>query len=297
MNPIVVIPTYWSSESSCHDDVSACYDHTTALDDPKPELEDCLASLEQVHGLGRVCLLLVAQPDDEAIAKERVNGIADAHPSIDTVVVTPSSARPIMKAFADSAEATVQGEPVSLRGYGAIRNMGLAVACILGHDVVVFLDDDEVVIDADFLLQAVYGLGLKTRSGLPVLVKSGYFLDRNEKPYAPLKPVPWYDRLWNKRAEFNKWMRQALDTSRISRSNILTGGCAAIHAEAFTRVAFDPWITRGEDLDYLINLRLYGIDTWFDNQWKVKHLPPGNPMSASRFRQNLYRWIYEYKKA
>ena len=33
------------------------------------------------------------------------------------------------------------------------------------------------------------------------------------------------------------------------------------------RVAFDPWITRGEDTDYLLNLRMYGADVWFDNKW------------------------------
>lgn len=74
---------------------------------------------------------------------------------------------------------------MSLRGYGAIRNMGLACAAVLGHDAVVFLDDDETVIDADFMKRATYALGQQTRQGLPILVKSGYFYDRDGSPLAP----------------------------------------------------------------------------------------------------------------
>ena len=31
---------------------------------------------------------------------------------------------------------------------------------------------------------------------------------------------------------------------------------------------------QGEDLDFLFNMRLAGMDVWFDNAWVVKHLPP-----------------------
>ena len=33
----------------------------------------------------------------------------------------------------------------------------------------------------------------------------------------------------------------------------------ALHARAFTR-GLDPFITRGEDLDYLLNMRMFGYD-------------------------------------
>ena len=64
----------------------------------------------------------------------------------------------------------------SLSGYGAIRNLGLLVADTLGFDAVVFLDDDEVVDDPDFLQRAVYGLGKLTKKGIPILAKTGYYL-------------------------------------------------------------------------------------------------------------------------
>lgn len=63
--------------------------------------------------------------------------------------------------------------------------------------------------------------------------------------------------------------------ARACRARIhVCGGCLAVHKEAFRRLAFDPWITRGEDLDYMLDLRMYGSDIWFDNQWVLRHLPP-----------------------
>ena len=190
----------------------------------------------------------------------------------------------------------VIGEPISLRGYGAIRNMGLAVAAIFGHDTVVFLDDDEMVLGPDFMDKALYALGQQNRQGVPILAKSGYFYDRAGSPMADATQAGPTTRWWTKRLEFNSWMKRALAGTRISRSNYVCGGCLSLHARAYMHVAFDPWITRGEDLDYLFNMRLWGFEMWFDNQWVVRHLPPVVTQRAPRFMQDVYRWYYERAK-
>ena len=69
-------------------------------------------------------------------------------------------------------------------------------------------------------------------------------------------------------------MTKAMRGPRLSRSNHVCGGCLALHKEAFKRLSFDPWIARGEDLDYMLDLRMYGSDIWLDNQWSLRHLPP-----------------------
>lgn len=76
----------------------------------------------------------------------------------------------------------------------------------------------------------------------------------------------------------------------------MCGGCLALHREAFRRVSFDPWIARGEDLDYMLDLRMYGSDIWFDNTWYMHHLPPETKREGLRFRQDIFRWLYEYRK-
>ena len=290
MNPVIVIPSYWTTS----EEVVGTYDHATPVDAPEPELARCLESLEQVRGVMRTVVLLVAPPEAAEAARARVDDICAEHPNLTPLVVGAPEARTVQNAVVAAAP-RLSGETVSLRGYGAIRNLGLMVASILAHDVVVFLDDDEVALGPDFLVEAVYGLGQLTRQNLPVAAKSGFFIDADDS-FLANEELPWYDRDWDKNLGFNRWMRAARSGTRISRSNFACGGCMAIHAEAFSQVAFDPYITRGEDMDYLFSLRLYGMDMWFDNQWCVRHLPPSTPRPANRFKQNVYRWLYERAK-
>ena len=291
MNPAIVIPTYWAQDPV----QPGAYDHATAIDEPLPELARCLDSLDDVRGVIRTIILLVAPPAAEASARARVNAILRDHEALKPLVIGAAEAR-VISGRVERLCPGMNGETVSLRGYGAIRNMGLVVAAMLGHDVVVFMDDDEVALTPDFLVDAVYGLGQVTRQDLPILAKTGHFLDANDSHLADeSSPQPW-ERWWTKRAEFNEWMRGALEGTRICRSNYACGGCMALHARAYSRVPFDPWITRGEDLDYLFNLRLLGLEMWFDGGWYVKHLPPATPDEPNRFLQDVYRWLYERAK-
>lgn len=295
MNPTIVIPSYWAQDDASLNAPGA-YDHASAPTADRAELDRCLSSLEQVRGLPRVIMLLVCPLGAEPAIEARVRAILAAHPAIRSTLVCEREAAAIVERVSELAP-KIRGEAVSLRGYGAIRNMGLAAAAVLGHDAVVFLDDDEVVLAPDFMEKALYGLGQQTRQGLPILAKSGYFYNREGSPLAStVKKTGFTSRWWTKRIEFNRWMEQALRATRISRSNYVCGGCFALHARAFSRVAFDPYITRGEDLDYLFNMRLLGMDVWFDNAWVVKHLPPVQLEESPRFMQNVYRWYYERAK-
>ena len=256
MNPVIVIPTYWSGDTASLNSPGA-YDHTTAPDTSAPELDRCLASLEEVRRLPRVVVLLVCPQGASSSVEKRVRAVLDRHPSIDTLLICDRHASAIMDRVSQLAP-KAEGETISLRGYGAIRNMGLAVAAILGHDAVVFLDDDEVVLAPDFMDKALYALGAETRQGLPILAKSGYFYNAQGSPLADTtKKMGLGSRWWTKRIEFNRWMSRALKATRI---------------------------------------RLMGMDVWFDNTWVVKHLPPRQVEESSRFMQNVYRWYYERTK-
>lgn len=297
MNPAIVIPSYWAEGAQPGVlGERGVYDYTTPIDKPLPELELCLSSLDQVRGVIRVIVLVVAPVTCEDSARARVESICRAHPALNPLVIGAREAAHVERAVARMAH-HVTGETVALRGYGAIKNMGLAVAAVFGHDVAVFLDDDEVVLDPDFLINAVHGLGSLTRQNLKVLVKSGFFIDANNSPYA--NPTDeWTEKYWSKATEFNRVMeRMQTSSSRFSRSNHLCGGCCALHAEAYSKVPFDPYITRGEDLDYVLNLRANGMDAWFDNAWFVRSQPPEEMAGVpSMFMQDVHRWLYEYRK-
>ena len=294
MNPLVVIPTYVSgrpSNSAKKDGV--VYDHATPLAF-EGELPRCLKSLNRVRGIGAVAVLVASEPGVEEHAAEKVRGIAAQFPLLSIMVVTSNELDTIRRRFEQLRLGRLEFE-VGLSGYSAIRNLGLVLANILSFDSVVFIDDDEIVEDVDFLEKGMYGLGKLTRRGIPILAKTGYYVNE-EGTYHSMSQDKWYNRSWNQGRAFNQWIDQAVRGPRLSRSNHVCGGCLALHKEAFRRLSFDPWIPRGEDLDYLLNLRMYGSDIWFDNKWTLRHLPPKGISEGRRFRQDIFRWLYEFRK-
>ena len=294
MNPVVIIPTFiYPRRHRGGSDVVTAYDHPTAPNQPG-ELGRCLESLAKVEGLGLVVILVSADMSIEAQAAEKVQAVANVHPEITTLVIGAPELALIEQRMAQLNIERLNKE-IGLAGYGAIRNLGLVIANVLGFDAAVFLDDDEVVDDPQFLQKAMYGLGKLTRQGVPIVAKTGYYLN-DEGSYLSKWEDKWYNRFWQQGRAFNEWISKAMRGPRLSRSNHVCGGCLAIHKEAFRRLAFDPWIARGEDLDYMLNLRMYGSDIWFDNQWVLRHLPPASPSEGLRFRQDIFRWLYEYRK-
>jgi GT2 family glycosyltransferase len=242
-----------------------------------------------------IYILIVSEPGIEQQAAVAVRDIASSF-------VEELNIRVIDKAILDLVYARMDllglggiKEGVSLDGYGSVRNLGLLVAAAHGASVCIFIDDDEVVSKPDFLERALYGMGKITRSGIPILIKTGYHTDRHGSWMSKQKNA-WYNHFWPQGELFNKWIKKAMSAPRLSRATSLYGGLCVIHREAYRRLCFDPWIPRGEDLDYLLNARMYGGGVWFDNQLSIVHMPPKASDESLRFRQDIYRWIYEHNK-
>ena len=294
MNPVVVVPVFISARRRKEGGTMlTTYDHATPISAPG-ELPRLLASLQKVRGLGQVLVLVVSEPSIENQASEKVQAAVSRFPSLNTLVIGSSELALVQQRMEQLGLGKLQKE-IGLAGYGAVRNLGLVMANVLGYDSVVFLDDDEVVDDADFLQKAMYGLGKLTKKGIPILAKTGLYFN-SEGSYLSKSQDKWYNHFWQQGRAFNKWISKAVRGPRLSRSNHVCGGCLALHREAFRRLSFDPWIARGEDLDYMLNLRMYGSDIWFDNQWSLRHLPPETASEGTRFRQDIFRWLYEYRK-
>lgn len=293
MNPVILIPVFISARRHAEvGQVTSTYDHTTSLSS-QGELPRCLDSLRKVRGLGHIVILVASEPSIENQAASKARSIAEYFSDLSiTVVGAPELA--LIRQRMEQLGVPVRNE-IGLSGYGAVRNLGLLVANMLDFDAAVFLDDDSVVEDEAFLEKAMYGLGKLTRRGVPILAKTGYYLNE-EGSFLSNKPTKWYDHFWQQGKAFNAWITKAMAGPRLSRSNHVCGGCLALHKEAFRRVSFDPWVARGEDLDYMLDLRMYGSDIWFDNQWVMRHLPPATPREGLRFRQDIFRWLYEYRK-
>ncbi|MGV8084538.1 MAG: hypothetical protein AB2L09_13050 [Coriobacteriia bacterium] len=300
MEPVIIIPTFWTRPTSKRarnrvrfGDLAATYDHPTPIDE-EGTLADCLRSLEQVEGLGKVVVIAAATDGSiEHQAEDRVREIVDDFPDIDAFVFGPAGLGSLHRRleqlqFADM----IPG--VNLRGYGAVRNAGLIAAAVLGYDAVVFVDDDEIV-SPDFLDKAMFGLGARFEDGTMLLAKTGFYTDLRGG-WQQRDPGHWSDSFWRRSDAFNQTLSSLVRPPRIQRSPLAFGGCLALHRDMYMGVSFDPWVWRGEDVDYVINARMHGGGVYFDNEWSVVHLPP-EPVSPSvRFGQDVVRFVYEQRK-
>ncbi len=292
--PCVIIPTFWTRRRArASNDLLTAYNHPTFIDG-ESTLPECLASLEKVRGLDSVIVLCAAtDPSIEHEAEDRVRDILSEFPGVEAMVFGPAELGSLHRRleqleFADM----IQG--VSLTGYGAVRNVGLIVAGVLGKQSVLFVDDDQVVVDVDFLDCAREGLGERIGDKV-VYAKTGYYVD-GEGHYQRHSEPHWTDMFWRQADAYNQALAIVDAPPRLRPTPIAFGGCLVLHRNLYCNVSFDPWIVRGEDTDYVINVRMHGGDVFLDGEWKVIHQPPSVRSQAFSFRQDVYRFIYEHRK-
>jgi hypothetical protein len=294
--PCLVIPTFWTGRRGrIPDELFGVYDHPTPIDQDGT-LAECLHSLENVRGLCRVVLVVATtEPGIEHEAEDKVREILDDFPGIDSLVIGSTELGSLHRRL-EQIEFADMIHGVTLSGYGAVRNVGLIAAAVLGCDEVLFVDDDQVVTSEDFIETAMLGLGQKFEgSNTPVLAKTGYYTDE-EGRYQRHDRAHWSDMFWRQSDAINEALAVVAKPPRIQRTAIAFGGCLALHRHMFANVSFDPWVLRGEDMDYVINARMHGADVFLDDALSVIHKPPEPLSEALRFRQDVYRFVYEHRK-
>jgi hypothetical protein len=293
--PCVVIPTFWTRRRlRVRDGLLNIFDHPTPIDADGP-LPRCLRSLEQVEGLEKVIIVVAAtDPAIEYQAEERVREILTDFPDIDALVFGPAELGSLHRRL-EQLEFADLIPGIGLTGYGAVRNVGLIAAAVLGCENVVFVDDDQIVKDPQFLHCAEEGLGHEIGDGTRVLAKSGFYTDEAGTYQHHAKPH-WADMFWRQDDAFNDALSIVAAPPRIQKSPLAFGGCFALHRDMFCNVSFDPWVVRGEDIDYVINARMHGGDVFLDGEWSLQHAPPRVQSEALQFRQDVYRFVYEHRK-
>ncbi len=295
VRPTVIIPTFWTRRRSRGIDRKAAhFDHPTLVGQPGP-LSECVRSLEKLSGLGKVVVLVAAADETTAnAAEDGVRELLDELPGIDSFVVGPAEMGSLHRRLEQLEFADVMGA-VDLSSYGGVRNAGLAVAAALGSESVVFIDDDEVVADPEFLTRAMEGLGQVDEKGRPVLAKTGYYLD-DRGQCETAGPTPWTDTFWRQNEQFDRALAVIGKSPRMKPTALAFGGCLALHRDVYCNVPFDPWAVRGEDIDYVIDVRMHGADMYLDNAWSIVHRPPAPPSRALLFKHDVFRFIYTHRK-
>lgn len=186
---------------------------------------------------------------------------------------------------------------IDLKGFSKIRNVGLLLAQSLGMDAAIFIDNDEVVEDPNYLKIACEYLG-KRWDGKEVLGKGGLYLNADDTIFLS-SPRLWWRFLWNKTKWMNRVWRKILSSKdRLVPSPMLLGGNLVLHRYLFRSIPFDPYIPRGEDTDYLVNASQWGFSILFDKEFRIKHLHPERTevYFLEELRGDIERFLYEREK-
>jgi len=295
MRTYMIIPTYWTGEGKAWSEGDAVYDHPTPLDE-EGTLRRTLKSLEIIDDKDFTLIILAAATNEKYIDRmsdKLSKMISEEHPAVDTILVTDHHLVELRAILHDEENLE---EILSLRGYSNIRNLCLFIPYILDAEVAILIDDDEVFEDPAFISKAKEFVG-KRFYGNTVDGVAGYYLNEDNQYYDKVNIMPWmtyWDRFGGKREAFDKIIGAS---PRLKITPFAFGGAMVIHRNLMRIVPFDPKITRGEDTDYVINSRIFGFNFYLDNELAIKHLPPPkNHPIWKRFREDIYRFLYDKSK-
>jgi hypothetical protein len=300
MKATMVIPSYWGRESSVGwQEGDAIYDHPTPLDD-EGTLQRALESTAVLNDTD-FTLAVLAVPTSEDIAEDVEKKVASI---ISTV--QPNSAIELVlfgQSHLSRIHTLLDGQGRSeyihllkLRGYSPVRNLCLFLPHILGSEIAVLIDDDEVFEDPGFISKARNFVGSSV-DGHEVNAVAGYYLQPDGKYLLNKSFRPWM-RYWDKYSKMDEAFEHIIGTEpRLKETPFVFGGNMIVHRKLFTAVPFDPHVTRGEDIDFLINARMFGFTFFLDNQLSIKHLaPPKSHPTWMQVREDIYRFVYERAK-
>ncbi|MBS3811501.1 MAG: cyclic nucleotide-binding domain-containing protein [Halanaerobiales bacterium] len=296
MKKVMVVPTYWGRDTKTGwqlgDDI---YDHPTPIDQTGtlPRFLKSLKKLEKDFEL--VIILCTTTPQIKKEAYQKVKKIIkENEPPVKTYLFSERSLGGVKKYYEQNSSLSLR--LLSLSGYSNIRNICLFTGFLAGGDVVILIDDDEIFNDQDFIHKTTEFIGGRFY-GQTVDAIAGYYVNENGEYYDDVNIEPWmtyWDRFGSKSKAFDKIIGSS---PRLKKTPFAFGGLMIIHKNLYKIVPFDPNLTRGEDIDYLINSKMFGFNFFLDNELSILHLPPQKPHPIwQRFRQDMYRFYYEKKK-
>lgn len=298
MKTTMIIPSYWTREGNKRaEETDAIYDHPTPLD-----TEGTLArAIESISILKDKDFDLVIIAVSNAVdIEERVEEhVARIIANLKTDVTVRLFSHSHLKQFHKIIDKEGRGsfsELLSLRGYSNIRNLCLFLPHLLESEIAVLIDDDEVFEDPFFMDKAREFIGQRM-DNLFIGAVAGYYL-QPDGGWRLKTTEESQMASWDKVAQMNKAFEMIIGTPpRLKETSFVFGGNMVVHRDIFTRIPFDPSISRGEDIDYLINMKMFGHTFFLDNRLSIKHLPPPKPHPEwKKLREDLYRFIREREK-
>lgn len=300
MKTLIVIPTYWSHRNDgLTGSQLPVYDHPTPVNS-KGTFIKTLESLKVIKGADFE-VLIIASAVSAKVMKEMYKKIKKEliqykkKSKIKIYLLSCLELKNIKNVINKNYQSKYNVF-LHMKGYSPVRNLSLIAAQILDAEILVSIDDDEVIIDPNFLVKAKEFIG-KDFNGKRVDGIAGYYTYANNKVNLIDNKYKWSSS-WHQVKQMNKAFDQFVKKGpRLKEAHWMLGGCSVIHRNLFTTVPFDIRIPRGEDMDYLINAKMWGFNILFDRKFSVKHEQPpfGHPL-WKKHRSDIYRFIYQRQK-
>ncbi|MBW1769958.1 MAG: hypothetical protein JRJ17_02120 [Deltaproteobacteria bacterium] len=300
MSTLVVIPSYWTKVAPTKSQAMNLRSFDQQFGHIGSSLEKALMSLSILKEKDFQVLVVTStdSPESQEQINQTVAGIIEkvADKTRIKILLFPNTlvtrVKEIFRDFCDQDALDF----LCVEGYANIRNTGLIVAQILGTEELVFIDDDEYVDDPLFLYKAREHLG-KSIDGKIVAGVGGYYVDPQKAYRRSIKPEPW-KAFWDLERLLNETLCHLVETQpRIKLTPLVLGGCLVLTRPLFTTIPFDVRIPRGEDIDYVINAKMFRFHVFFDNELYVVHDPHTQPCPLwNRLRQDIYRFTHERAK-
>ncbi len=294
----MAIPSYWGRPKDVGwQEGDAVYDHATPLDE-EGTLRRALESLSILENKDfNLVVLAAATADDigEAVEAKVSSIVHDVGADVEILVFSHSHLAGIHEYLEANGIGALTGL-LALRGYSNIRNLCVLLPHILGSDVAVLIDDDEIFEDPSFMDKALEFIG-RDIEGRRVLAVAGYYVNPDGDYLLHKEVQPWMTE-WNKIDSMNRAFKGVIGADpRFKETPFVFGGNMVVHRDLFTQVPFDPAIRRGEDIDFLMNARMFGHTFYLDNQLSIKHdAPPKSHPRWKQAREDIYRFVFEKAK-
>ncbi|MCK5114938.1 MAG: hypothetical protein KAR11_09285 [Phycisphaerae bacterium] len=296
----IVVPSYYgSAEGTDKAAGKVIFDHPTPLDEPGT-LGRLLESLDIFGELdAQVVIISVANEPTIAdeVEKKVLRIIEPFQNRYDIINMSQNSLEQIKKKLTAKGLHPAALELVNLTNYAAVRNMCSLAGILNSSRYTIFIDDDEVFADPDFFNKIDQDMNSDI-NGQKIQALAGYYLQPDTYRLNETKVPQWRAPYWNNTVVMNEAFDLIIGRGdRLKPTPFVFGGNMTLTLEALMKVPFDPRITRGEDIDFLLNLRIHGITFYLDRELAITHLPPASPQPAwKKLREDALRFLYERKK-
>lgn len=290
------VPTFWTYPGGRGEE-EVIYDHPTPLDADGTLVRFLDSALAVAPESVRV--VVVAAATAEALqnaVEERVGRLLARYPQPRQPLLFSYSQLRRLTAFCEAQGYPEFVELLSLSGYAAVRNLTLAAANLLDADILVSLDDDEILADPGYLIKIEKDFNILAKS-YDMFGLAGFY----ESPGGDIlaaEPAGDWVRFWPKIRWMNAgFIELAGDGPDLKLTPLALGGNMAVGARLYRFLPFDPGVVRGEDIDYVINARIFQVPFFMDSGLRVVHDPPAKPHPIwRRLRQDLQRFWYTRQK-